>query len=141
MTFNNNLFLIGPNFAIVLFSILYILVCYFIQSLMVTSSRIKNKIPYPLTTGNEVFERVFRAHYNTLENLPLIIPLVAIFGAIINPLLATISGMSWGTLRILYALGYAKSAKDRHPAGGLSSLILLFLLLGSIYGLLVIIYK
>jgi uncharacterized membrane protein YecN with MAPEG domain len=141
MNFDNNLFNIGPNYAMVLISIIYILLCYFIQSLLVTSSRIKNKIAYPQTTGNQSFERTFRAHYNTLENLPFIIPLVLMYGAIVNPLIATFLGFCWGSLRILYALGYTKSVKSRHPAGGISTLIILFLLISSLYNLIMIIFR
>jgi glutathione S-transferase len=130
-----------PNLGLLLLSIVFIIAVYYGQSIQVTTKRIKAGIEYPAITGDDQFERVFRAHYNSLENIVIAIPLILIFGFTVNMFWGAIAGFGWGIFRILYALGYSKSAKTRHPAGAISITILFLLFLGSVFGLLKIIFN
>jgi glutathione S-transferase len=51
-------------------STMIILCVYFAQGIFVGLARKKYDVQAPKISGNEDFERVFRVHYNTLENLP-----------------------------------------------------------------------
>ena len=50
-----------------------------IFGILVGRARGKYGITAPATTGNEVFERTFRVHYNTLEKLVVFIPELEVF--------------------------------------------------------------
>jgi glutathione S-transferase len=130
-----------PNLGLLLLSILFIIAVYYGQSIQVTIKRIKAGIKYPAVSGEDQFERVFRAHYNSLENIVIVIPLILIFGFTVNMFWGAIAGFGWGIFRIFYAIGYSKSAATRHPAGGISSLFLIILFAGSLFGLLKIIFN
>ena len=132
--------LITPSFAYLLLSIIFIVLVCFFQSLMVTKARIKYKIPAPAIIGNSDFERVFRAHYNTLEQIPIVLTFLLIFGLTVDSRVASLLGFLWGITRLMYAYGYAKSSKDRSLGSYTSSFVLLILLVGSLYGIINIIF-
>ena len=47
---------------------------YFVMATRVAAARSRFKVVHPATTGNPDFERVFRAHINTLEWMPIFLP-------------------------------------------------------------------
>ncbi|HLY53305.1 MAG TPA: MAPEG family protein, partial [Steroidobacteraceae bacterium] len=47
---------------------------FFYFGLAVARARATYKVPAPATSGNEVFERYFRVHMNTLEQLIIFVP-------------------------------------------------------------------
>ena len=55
-------------------------------------ARGKYGIAAPAVSGNEMFERVFRVHMNTLEQLVVFLPALWIFASFISPLWASILG-------------------------------------------------
>ncbi len=114
-------------------STLIALIVYFAQGIMVGVARVKYKIEAPKTQGNDDFERIFRVHYNTLEQLPLFLISLWIFALLINPLIAGWLGIIWSIGRIGYMIGYYKAAKLRSYGGTISSLSMLVLLIGSIW--------
>jgi glutathione S-transferase len=89
------------------------LLTYFWIGYRVAGARGKFGISAPATTGNEDFERVFRAHQNTLEWLPIYLPSLWLFAAYFDNRLAAGLGAIWIIGRILYATGYAKAAGAR----------------------------
>lgn len=70
----------------------------------------------PATTGPEAFERAFRAHQNTLEQLALFLPLVVIVALVFSDMWGGIYAAVWVVGRILYVLGYMAGA-DKRAAG------------------------
>jgi glutathione S-transferase len=132
--------LITPSFAYLLLSIIFVVLVVFTQSIMVARARLKYKVAAPAIVGNLDFERVFRAHYNTLEQMPMILSLLLIFGLTVDSVVASALGVLWGVARLVYAVGYSKSAKDRHLGSSVSSVITLILLIGSLYGVINIIF-
>jgi len=102
--------------------------------LKVASARGKYGIKAPATTGQEVFERVFRVQQNTLEQLILFIPGLYLFSHYFNPAWAAALGVVYLAGRQIYAATYVKDPAKRSLGFGLTVLPVLILLLGGIVG-------
>jgi glutathione S-transferase len=113
------------------------LLVYFSQSIFVGAGRSKYKVEVPKTTGhNDDFDRIWRAHYNTLEQMPIFLPLLWIFALTVSSFYAFILGILWSIGRIAYMVGYYKSVKDRHnPIAEISSIVLVVFLIGSLWSI------
>lgn len=112
-------------------------VVYFSQSIFVATGRTKHSVPVPKTTGvNDDFDRIWRVHYNTLEQMPIFLPLLWIFALTVSGFYAGVLGLLWSVGRIAYMLGYYKSVSGRHnPVAILSSVVLLVFLIGSLWAI------
>lgn len=115
------------------------LLTYFWMGLQVPRARAKCGISAPAMTGDPLLERTIRAHYNTLEWLPIFLVSLWMFAVYWNELVAAALGVVWIVGRIVYALGYY-SAPERRETGfliqSLAAAVLLFGALGKIvYGL------
>lgn len=123
---------------VALVSLLALLV-YFWMGTRVPAARIKCGIHAPAMTGDPLLERTIRAHYNTLEWLPIFLVSMWLFAVYWNELVAAAVGGVWAVARIIYALGYYADAQKRGPGFMIQSLataVLLFGALGKIvYGL------
>ncbi len=107
---------------------------YYSQSIFVTKARKKYGIVAPATTGNLDFERVFRVHYNTLEQLPLLIVPLWFFALLVSGYWAGWLGLLWSAGRIGYMYGYYKAADARHSFGSvLSYIACIILIVGSLW--------
>ena len=93
-------------------------------------ARGKYNIAAPATSGNEIFERVFRVHMNTLEQLVVFLPALWIFASYISPLWAAGIGAVFIVGRALYARSYVKDPKSRSAGFALTALPELALLIG-----------
>jgi glutathione S-transferase len=93
-------------------------------------ARAKFGVAAPAVTGNEVFERYFRVHMNTLEQLLVFLPALWIFAAYISPLWAAALGVVYLVGRTLYARAYVGNPKNRSLGFTLSALPTLLMLIG-----------
>jgi glutathione S-transferase len=91
-------------------------------------------VPAPATTGNAEFERYFRAHANTLEQLILFLPALVIFAHYLNAYVAAALGALFLIGRAVYFQGYVKAAEARHAGFLLSFIPTVILLVGAIWG-------
>jgi hypothetical protein len=96
----------------------------------VGAARGKYNIAAPAVSGNETFERVFRVHMNTLEQLVVFLPSLWIFAFFISPIWAAASGVVYIIGRAVYARSYVKDPKGRSAGFAMSALPQLLLLLG-----------
>jgi glutathione S-transferase len=87
---------------------------YFYTGLMVAQARQKFGVMVPATTGHADFERVFRVQQNTLEWMPIFLPLLWFFVLYVNDWGAALLGLVWIVGRILYIRGYSEAAQKRH---------------------------
>src|SRR4051812_5892039 len=87
------------------------LLTYFWMGIEVARARGKSGIAAPATTGDPALERAFRAHYNTLEWLPIFLPAMWIFAIYWSDIVAAGLGVVWIVGRILYRQGYAAAAE------------------------------
>ena len=108
------------------------LLVYFWMGLMVGRARSKSGIAAPAMTGDPVLERTIRAHYNTLEWLPLFLVPLWLFAIYWNDLIAAGIGVVWIVGRILYQRGYAQAAEKREMGFLIQALAVAVLLFGSL---------
>jgi glutathione S-transferase len=103
---------------------------FFWLSLQVGRARGRYGVAAPATTGNEVFERHFRVHMNTLEQLIMFLPALWIFAAYISPLWAAALGVVFILGRAIYAISYVRDPKSRSLGFGLTFLPTFAMLIG-----------
>jgi glutathione S-transferase len=111
------------------------LLTYFWMATQVPRARIKCGISAPAMTGDPLLERTIRAHYNTLEWLPIFLVSLWLFAVYWSPLVGAAIGAVWVAGRIVYALGYYSAAERRGPGfliQAFATAVLLFGALGKI---------
>jgi uncharacterized membrane protein YecN with MAPEG domain len=101
---------------------------------MVGYARGKYGVKAPATSGNEIFERHFRVHYNTLEQLIVFIPAVVFFAQYVSETWAAILGVVYVVSRVLYAVGYVADPKKREIGSLMTAAANIPLVLGALYG-------
>jgi uncharacterized MAPEG superfamily protein len=97
-------------------------------------ARARYHVRAPATTGHEIFERYFRVHMNTLEQLVIFVPALLLFALYGNPLVAAGLGAVFLLGRILYFVRYIADPRKRELGFALSILPTAILLAGGIFG-------
>lgn len=97
-------------------------------------ARLKYEIAAPATTGNEIFERHFRAQQNTLEQLVAFIPALILCGMFSNTTAATVAGLVFIIGRLLYYRAYVNDPKSRSLGFALGFFAMIYLLIASLVG-------
>ena len=105
---------------------------YFWISFQTALARRKTGIQAPAMIGDPVLERAVRAHYNTLEWLPIFLPSLWLFAIYWNELVAAGLGVVWIVGRIIYATGYMAAAEKRSTGFLIQSLATAVLLFGAL---------
>lgn len=117
-------------------ALLLALLVYSWAGILVGQARGKHGVEAPATTGNPTFERIFRAHQNSVEQLVLFVPLLAVVAVQWGDVLAASYGAIWSVGRILYTIGYGVEAKKRSLgfmlSGALSMVVLLVCLVTAV---------
>ena len=108
---------------------------YFYTGLRVANARIKFGVLPPATTGNPDFERVFRVQMNTLEWMPIFLPLLWLFALYLSDWGAALLGLVWIAGRTLYITGYSAAAEKRHRGFLVQALASGALLIGALAGI------
>ena len=101
---------------------------------LVARARYKYKVAAPAISGNEIFERYFRVHYNSNEQLLIFLPSLWLFGIYLSAPWASILGAVYLLGRIVYAVGYIHSPKQREIGFILSAIPNAILLIGALFG-------
>ena len=107
---------------------------YFLFGFAVGRARGKYNVPAPATTGNPIFERHFRVHQNTLEQLIIFVPSMFTFGTFVSAPIACALGLVFIVGRALYFRGYTAEAQKRGLGFLIGALANIALLLGSLIG-------
>lgn len=100
----------------------------------VGAARAKSGIKAPAVSGDDVLERRFRVHYNTLEQLIAFYPGLWSFGMFVSETIAALLGVVYLIGRIIYFMQYTRNPDSRGPGFGLSALPVYVLLLGGLVG-------
>ncbi|WP_068877444.1 MULTISPECIES: MAPEG family protein [unclassified Phenylobacterium] len=108
------------------------LLVYFWMGLQVGKARGKCGIQAPTMTGDPVLERTIRAHYNTLEWLPLFLVPLWLFAIYWSDLWAALIGLVWIVGRIVYQIGYVADPKKREAGFLIQALAVAVLLFGAL---------
>jgi uncharacterized MAPEG superfamily protein len=119
---------------LVAFVILLALLEYAVFGMLVGRARGKYGVNAPATAGHPVFERYFRVHYNTLEQLVMFVPAMWLYGTYVSPSWAAGLGLLYIVGRFTYLVGYVADPRKREIGFGLSALPLLILLFGALWG-------
>ena len=81
----------------------------------VGTMRGKNGVKAPATSGSVEFDRKYRVHYNTMEQLVMFLPLMWIFAHSVNAVWAAGFGVVFIIGRFLYRAEYLKDPASRSP--------------------------
>lgn len=103
---------------------------FFWLALQVARARTRYGIAAPATTGNELFERHFRVHMNTQEQLVMFLPSLWIFAHYISPLWAAALGVVFVIGRAIYATSYVRDPKSRSLGFGLTAFPIFAMMIG-----------
>jgi|SRR5579862_1486367 len=109
-----------------------VILMYFLFSFQVAKARDTYGVKAPATSGNPDFERIYRVQMNTLEWMPIFLPVLWLFAIYVSDAIAAALGVVWIVGRILYMTGYAKAANKRGPGFGIQAFAALALWLGAI---------
>ena len=110
------------------------LIQYFIFGGLVGKARVQSGVEAPAVTGDPIFERHYRVHYNTLEQLIMFIPAMLMFGFYISSMTAAILGIVFIIGRTIYFRAYVADPAKRGAGFGLSMLPIVIMLLGGVGG-------
>lgn len=110
---------------------------YLVFSYQVSLARIKHGVVAPATTGHPEFERAFRIHQNTLEQLVVFVPALWMFGVYVHALTGAAIGLLFPVGRYVYRQSYVTDP-SRRAAGfaigaGATAILITGALIGAIF--------
>jgi glutathione S-transferase len=108
---------------------------YFTSSVLVARARRKYGVSLPAISGHVDFERVFRAQMNTLESMPVFLPLLWLAAVYVGDVFAASAGLVWVVGRIFYIWGYIAAVEKRGPGFLIQNIATAVLLIGALYGI------
>jgi glutathione S-transferase len=108
---------------------------YFYTGTRVSAARRKFGVPVPAISGNPDFERVFRVQANTLEWMPIFLPLLWLFAYYVSDIWAAVLGLVWIGGRLFYMVSYSEAANRRGPGFGIQAAACVVLLIGAVIGI------
>ena len=97
-------------------------------------ARGRNEVKAPAVVGNDEFERYFRVHYNTIEQMILFLPGIWFFGQYVNEYWAASLGAVFIIGRVIYAVNYIKDPESQGVGMLLSTVPCWILVLGALAG-------
>jgi glutathione S-transferase len=92
---------------------LFVVVFYFFLATRVSAARRKFGVKLPATSGHPDFERVQRVHLNTLEWMPIFLPLLWLSAFYFSDGVSALLGLVWIGGRISYLVGYSEAVEKR----------------------------
>jgi glutathione S-transferase len=90
--------------------------------IQVGSTRAKHDVKAPAMSGAPEFDRSFRVHYNTMEQLVVFLPALWLYAHMVNPLWAAGFGVVYLIGRFVYRAAYLKDPASRSTGMTLSFL-------------------
>ena len=89
----------------------------------------------PATSGHPDFERAFRAHMNTIEQLAMFLPVFWVATVHFDAMIAAWVGYAWLVGRFWYIVGYVRAAEKRSMGFLVGALCYLALLVMALWGI------
>ena len=102
-------------------------------SIEVGRARGRFEIQAPATSGSDGFERYFRAHQNTTEQLVIFLPAIFACGYYVNAIFAAVMGLFFLFGRWLYFRGYTDPEKSRGAGFGVGMIANVLMILSTLY--------
>jgi glutathione S-transferase len=112
------------------------LLMFVVLGALVSRARGMFGVPAPTTSGDPRFERIYRVHQNTGEQLIVFLPSLWMFAVYVSDLWAGLLGLVFIGGRVLYASSYFVDASKRAPGFMISIAATLVLLIGAVIGVL-----
>ncbi|MFK7862652.1 MAG: MAPEG family protein [Pseudohongiellaceae bacterium] len=109
-----------------------ILIQYMVFGFLVGKARSTYNVPAPATSGDPIFERYWRVHQNTLEQIVIFLPSMVMFAYWGNPIYAAAAGVVFFIGRLLYLRGYVSDPGSRGTGFLIGFLATVVVLLGSL---------
>ena len=97
-------------------------------------ARGRNGVKAPAVVGDEEFERHFRVHYNTIEQMILFLPGIWFFAQYVSISIAVVLGALFVIGRVVYAVNYVKDPPTRTVGMLLSIVPCWILVVGALLG-------
>ena len=119
--------------AIAIVTILALIQAYMF-AIQVGQARVKHGVKAPSTSGHDDFDRMFRIHQNTMEQLILFVPALWIFGLYVHALAGAGIGLVFVIGRFIYRGAYLKDPASRSLGFGLGAVSMAILMLGGLVG-------
>ncbi len=112
---------------------LAVLLCFFF-AFQVGGARQKHGVDAPAMSGNPEFERAFRVHANTIEQLVIFLPGLWMFGYYVNAQVGAGIGVLFIIGRFVYRSAYLGNPKNRAAGFGIGALTMVVLVVGGMIG-------
>lgn len=109
------------------------LIEYIAFAILVGRARAKYDCPAPAITGDPVFERYYRVHQNTTEQLIVFLPALLIYAYYGNPMIAAGVGLVFPISRLVYLQSYVADPSKRGRGFLPGFLATVYLLLAGLY--------
>ncbi|MGB5622389.1 MAG: MAPEG family protein [Gammaproteobacteria bacterium] len=110
------------------------LIQYLLIGMLVGRARVRGGVQAPATSGDPIFERYFRAHQNTLEQLILFVPSLWIFAYYVSAQVAAALGLVFIIGRLIFVRAYVVDPPTRATGFLIGIVPLMVLLIGSLLG-------
>jgi glutathione S-transferase len=107
---------------------------YFFLATRVAVAHGKFNVKLPAMAGNPDFERVVRAHVNTLEWMPTFLVPLWLCAIYLSDTTAAVLGLVWIAGRVLYWNGYSEAVEKRLPGFFVQSTACFLLFIGALAG-------
>jgi glutathione S-transferase len=120
--------------AWIVFVTIAALLLYFYMGTLVAGARRKHGIAAPAISGHPDFEGTFRVQMNTLEWLPIFLPVLWIAAAYWDARIVAAVGAIWIVGRAMYMQGYIREAGQRSMGFMVQGLAVVVLLIASAVG-------
>ena len=106
----------------------------FVFAIQVGQARAKHGIDAPATSGNDEFERAYRVHQNTIEQMIIFVPSLWMFGFYVDARVGAGIGILFIIARLIYRNAYRGNPKSRGVGFGIGAFSMMVLLLGGLIG-------
>jgi len=106
----------------------------FVFAFLVGKARVAHGVDAPAMSGHAEFERAFRVHQNTVEQLIIVIPGMWIFGTFVHVMTAAGLGLLFVISRLIYRRAYLADPKSRSMGFTIGAICTVTLILGSLIG-------
>lgn len=106
----------------------------FAFAFLVGKQRAKHAVSAPAITGAPEFERAFRIHQNTVEQLVIFLPALWLFGTYVHSLIGAGLGLLFVISRFIYRNSYMNEPTSRSTGFGIGALTMMILLFGGLIG-------
>ena len=106
----------------------------FVFAFQVGQARVKHSVNAPATSGNDEFDRAFRIHQNTIEQMIIFVPSLWMFGYYVDAKIGAGVGLVFVIARLVYRSAYRGNPKSRGTGFSIGALSMMILLVGGLIG-------